>query len=214
MNFHEKGFYKGYTHFFDVAVDGQYAYLAAAGSGLLVVDISDPVHPAEVGSYDTPGYSYGIGKAGDMVYIADGWGGVRVVGVGNPAQLTEIASYDTPGWAFDVIVVDSKAYVADTFAGLHVLDVSDPVHPVELGGHEWWRGHAGRVAVSGDAVYVADRNWGIRVVWMYPIPTLLLRSASMLRWAMLPYTRLDDISGALLSMITKSSLSRIWRLEL
>ncbi len=50
---------------FDVAVSGDHAYVAAAGAGLLVADVSDPAHPVEVGSLDTPGYAQGVTVAGD-----------------------------------------------------------------------------------------------------------------------------------------------------
>ena len=74
------------NYVFDVAVDGQYAYLAAAGAGLLVVGISDPAHPTEMGTYDTVGYAYGVDVAENMVFIADGWEGLRVVNASDPAH--------------------------------------------------------------------------------------------------------------------------------
>lgn len=39
----------------DVFVEGEYAYVADGNHGLRVIDVSDPAHPSEVGSYDTPG---------------------------------------------------------------------------------------------------------------------------------------------------------------
>jgi len=54
-----------------VAVAGGYAYVAAEGSGLRVVDVSTPSNPTEVGFYDTPGYAQGVAVAGGYAYVAD-----------------------------------------------------------------------------------------------------------------------------------------------
>lgn len=141
-----------------------FAYIAAAGAGLLVVDVSNPAHPLEVGMLDTPGYAYGVAVSGTLAYIADGWEGIRLVNVSNPIAPTVVSTYKTPGWAFDVAVSGTMAYVADAFMGLRVLDVADPAHPTELGGYEMTGGHAGSVVVAGNTAYVADRNWGLRVL--------------------------------------------------
>jgi DNA-binding beta-propeller fold protein YncE len=57
----------------DVAVAGDYAYVADLGAGLRVVDVSDPANPTEVRYYDTPGYAndVAVAPAGDYVYVAD-----------------------------------------------------------------------------------------------------------------------------------------------
>ena len=53
---------------YDVAVSGLYAYVAAGGAGLLVVEISNPGHPIEAGSYDTPGYARGVAATGELIW--------------------------------------------------------------------------------------------------------------------------------------------------
>ena len=54
-----------------MAVSGDYAYVAAYGSGLQVIDISDPTAPSYAGSYDTPGIAYGVAISGNYAYVAD-----------------------------------------------------------------------------------------------------------------------------------------------
>lgn len=124
-----------------------YAYVAAGGSGLHVVDVSDPVAPVETGLYDTPGVAQGVavhsygasrrteqqaplrdsmaGGPGDLyAYVADGDAGLRVVDVSDPAAPAEVGSYDTPGKAWDVVVASGPggtlAYVVDLdFSGVN-----------------------------------------------------------------------------------------------
>ncbi|HBC46757.1 MAG TPA: hypothetical protein DEO84_11735, partial [candidate division Zixibacteria bacterium] len=50
---------------------GNYAYVGDDGSGLQVIDISDPVNPAFVVSYDTPGAARRIDISGEYIFIAD-----------------------------------------------------------------------------------------------------------------------------------------------
>ncbi|MCP4582360.1 MAG: T9SS type A sorting domain-containing protein, partial [candidate division Zixibacteria bacterium] len=54
----------------DVAVSGDYAYVAA--SDLMVVDITNPEYASIAGSYITPGNAQEIALAGNNIYIADG----------------------------------------------------------------------------------------------------------------------------------------------
>ena len=42
------------------------------GSGLQVIDVSDPENPTIVGSADTPGWAAGVYVSGNYAYVADG----------------------------------------------------------------------------------------------------------------------------------------------
>ena len=63
-----------------VAVAGRYAYLTAGEGGLRIVDVADPTHPREVGFYQvTPGFATGLAAAGDYVYVADMRNGLLIL---------------------------------------------------------------------------------------------------------------------------------------
>jgi len=68
----EKGAYYTQDLTYDVAIAGEYAYLAARSIGLRVVDVSNPDHPFEVGYYITSGFAGGVTVFGDYIYLADG----------------------------------------------------------------------------------------------------------------------------------------------
>ena len=146
----------------DIAVDGDYAYVADYKGGLRVVDVSDPANPTEVGACDTLEYASGVFVSGSTAYVADGRRGLRVVDVSEPASPTEVGACDT-GWAEGVAVSGGTAYVADMDGGLRVVDVSDPANPTEVGACDT-PGEAMGVAVSGETAYVADDWRGLRVV--------------------------------------------------
>jgi hypothetical protein len=160
----EVGVTPPFPHFVeDVAVSGTLAYVAAGGSGLRVVDISNPVLPTEVGAWDSRGYANGIAVAGSIAYLADGPYGLRVVDVSKPSQPVEVGSAYPVNYAFKVAVQGRVACIAAAGAGILIADVTDPRHPVEVGSLSTG-GYAYGVAVAGGSAYVADGWEGLKIV--------------------------------------------------
>jgi hypothetical protein len=73
-----------------VAVAGTTAYVADEAAGLRVVDVSNPMAPAEVGFYDTPGYAEGLAVAGPYAYVADYDGGLAILGFADRLHLNAL----------------------------------------------------------------------------------------------------------------------------
>jgi len=151
----------------DVVVAHGYAYIAASGAGMLVVDVSNPVAPREIGGYETPGRADNLVVDGRYVYLVDG--DLRIIDVADPASPSLVGFYDVP----DVVVgpdgsprlsPPSQPYVAvqGTYAyitgnGVTILDVTDPGSLVELKGSLGAaRGSvvSGSISVAGDKVFV------------------------------------------------------------
>ena len=107
----------------DVAVSGNYAYVAASSYGLSIIDISDPSSPSEVGFYDTAGYAYGIAVNGSFAYVADYSNGFLVFDIEDPSSPELVGSHPTNDQARDVFVSGEYAYVADNSQGLHIFDL-------------------------------------------------------------------------------------------
>ncbi|MBI4325006.1 MAG: hypothetical protein HY674_07045 [Chloroflexi bacterium] len=153
----------------DVAVQGQYAYVAAGEGGLIIVDVSDPTHLIAVGGFDRGDSDYhffkGIAVSGDYAYAADGALGLQVIDVSNPANPRRVSSYDTSGDAWHVALLGNYAYVADQQGGLQVIDISDPLNPERVGGADIFQ--ASGVVVSGTYAYVVkDAQWD-STTWQY-----------------------------------------------
>ena len=99
---------------------GRYAYLAAGSPGLLVVDVSDPRSPRQVGQYDTPRSARTVRLSGSYAYVGDlKW--VRIFDVSEPSAPREVSSYKMPAEGHDLWVAGGTAYVAAYDAGLIVL---------------------------------------------------------------------------------------------
>ena len=158
----EAGAYRSSGYMYNVAVSGNYAYVAACDDGLRVVDISAPTVPTEVGFFDAY-EAVDVAISGDYAYVATGDNKLLVLGISNPANPIEVREVSFYGkeslYATDVVVSDGYAYVAveeccpaSTF-GLRVLDISDPANPVEVGAYHS-SGYKFDAAVSGDYAYI------------------------------------------------------------
>jgi hypothetical protein len=112
-----------------IAADGHHAYVAAAGDGLVVVDVSTPTLPATVESYDTGANSVGVAASPrGYAYLADAYGGLAVIDATTPATPVPIGSFDTPGSAEAVALYGGRAFVADQDAGVEIFaDCDDTI---------------------------------------------------------------------------------------
>ena len=157
-----------------VAVEGDYAYVADAdfgGTGLRIVDVSDPENPAVVGGYDSPNQAFGLDVVtdGDAVtlYLANGFSGIVVLDVTDPTEPVELGGFPFGANAFDVAVRDDVAYVASFGGGMLTLDVSDPANITQLDAEPTW-GFLNAIDLnpvgSIPRAYVADGQLGLRVV--------------------------------------------------
>ncbi len=141
---------------------GNYSYVACDNDGLRIIDISIPSTPVVIGSYDT-GDATDLFVVDTFAYIADGSSGIRILNVANSGAIYQIGLID-PGRAFAVKIERTYAYVAD-YAGdrLVVIDVSNPAEPVLLGSCDTPLNPTD-LSISGNYIYVANRNHGMRVI--------------------------------------------------
>jgi len=63
----------------DVAISGNYGYVANGLDGLRIIDISNPESPKEAGFFDTGDMAKGIAISGNHVYVANGNVGLYIL---------------------------------------------------------------------------------------------------------------------------------------
>ena len=147
----------------DVAISGDYAYVADYRAGLSVISIADPMHPDTVGRCDSLGRAFGVTAREGYAYVADVDSGLWVISVADPTHPARVGRYDSPGRASGVAVVGAIVYVADGDSGLRVVSVADPANPMETG-HCYTPSPAFAVAAAGEYAYVATYDSGLRVI--------------------------------------------------
>lgn len=120
----------------ELAVDGDYAYVAASGGGLIVVDVSNPAMPTEVSAFDTVANAQHVATDGTTVYTSH-QDGVNILDLSDATTPVELGMYARDR-ASALAIDGSRLYVTgdDTSTTevpfLAVIDVTDPAALVEL----------------------------------------------------------------------------------
>jgi hypothetical protein len=128
--------YPGYPS--DVEVAGGFAYVATWGSGLRVLDVSNPAQPVEVGAFDTPrveGYNnvlyvQEVAIGGNFAYAGGSIYGLQMVDVSDPTQPVEVGVYDAIPLIRDFVMSADTLYVAAGEDGLVILRYAPTSYPV------------------------------------------------------------------------------------
>jgi len=158
---------------YDLALHEQHVYIADGGafgstgeeraSGLIVLDISTPISPTEIGYTFTLGTARGIVVNNDRAYIADGSRGVVIMDISDPAWPQNIGFFTRPGLtARDIAAWGDYAYFTDKNT-LHIIDLSNPASPRYVGDYAT-PGGTESVSIVGNYAVVADGSRGVRVL--------------------------------------------------
>jgi hypothetical protein len=147
----------------DVAVNGNFAYIAATSTGLRIVDISNPSAPEEIGFYVTGNSTYGIAVDSHYAYLADGAGGLQIIDISNPTNPQKISSYSTPTSAYGIELKGNYVYIVDRGQYLRVVNISNPSVPVEVSTY-LSSGETYDVTLSGTFAYLSAGAAGLVVL--------------------------------------------------
>ncbi len=149
----------------DIALDGNYAYLAATHPPAFIsVDISDPGSPTIVGNAATSYDALGVAVAAGYAYVAveADAAGLCVVDISTPEDPRIIRTVPTSR-AYDVAVANEYVYVAARYEFL-VVDISVPSEAAIVAIVDMGTASAYGVAVAGPHAYVACGQAGLRVI--------------------------------------------------
>ena len=111
-----------------VDVNGNFAYIAAGGAGLQVVNVADRTNPAIVATLPLPGNANDMKLLGNLAYVAAGSAGVHIVDVTNPIVPLKLGTLSTGGNALNLAVRGNTIYVANG-SNLFIGDVTNPATP-------------------------------------------------------------------------------------
>jgi len=153
---------------FGVQVVDNDAYVGNFGSGLEIIDISNPTNPTLKSSYNYNNnyvgyYGMRVQVVGKYAYIADGYSGLQIIDITNPSNPILKGSYDTSGFAQGVQVVSNYAYIADQRSGLQIVDITNPTKPTFKGNYDT-SGWAYNLQIVGNYAYVAAGGSGLQII--------------------------------------------------
>ena len=130
--------FSGDDRYGDVWGEGDYAYLGSfAGSGVMIIDIADPVSPSLLTVYGAgAGGRFKDVKVHDGIgyFASDNGGGLHIVDLSDPATPALLAQVTSAENGYDsihnVFYADGYLYEADSRTEkVKVFDVSDPALP-------------------------------------------------------------------------------------
>ncbi len=115
----------------DIAVSGDYAYLAATDRGMLVIDISTVSNPRLVAEYKGC-RAQGLTVQSNHAYVVNSSNLMHVVNISTPTNPVLARSYPLNG-GYELVIRGDYAYVAAATNNLQILDVRDPLNPAVAG---------------------------------------------------------------------------------
>ena len=150
---------------FDIA--GGYAYVASGGSGLKIIDISEPTHLQLVGEINPGnGAAVDVALSGNYAYLAYGYAGfshytgIYIIDIADKTHPIVVDNVPT-GEVNDIEIGGDYLYAA-TSDGLHIFNISDPTALREVG-HFDARG-SDDVSIDGHFLYVGAKYYGVYIL--------------------------------------------------
>ena len=145
------------------AIRGDYAYLADNGTGLAIINISDPTNPGTPSYVNTTGYARYVVISGNYAYVADEASGLAIINISDPTNPGTPTYVSTSLKVWALAISGNYAYLAVSADGLAIIDISDPTNP-GAPVYENTTGYAYGVAISGSHAYVAVSSSGLAVI--------------------------------------------------
>ncbi|RMF94460.1 MAG: hypothetical protein D6734_07725 [Candidatus Schekmanbacteria bacterium] len=172
---------------YDILVKNDIAYVCDGSEGLQIIDVSNPVSPTLLATYENNsdiynGKTLDVAISGTVAYIAEQIGGLQIVDVSNPSSPTNIGSFDiwkslgnqaqsTGPEASSIEVAGKYAYVAlmgeFNEPNLAIIDISNPSSPQLVGSIDTTpslNDFSLDMFLITDTVYLADDERGMQIV--------------------------------------------------
>ncbi|HLP60924.1 MAG TPA: hypothetical protein VK186_18930 [Candidatus Deferrimicrobium sp.] len=150
-----------------VFVQGNYAYCVSRGTGMDIIEITDPANPIKKGSYNALSNANALFVSSNHAYISDGPSGLKIIDTSNPSSPSFEGAYDPSTEdsesVLDVFISGNYAYLADWYHGLQIVDISNPASPSPVGSYDT-PGQAISLNVSGNYAYIADGYDGLQIL--------------------------------------------------
>jgi len=137
--------------------------MASISNGdLHLLNVKDPANPSFLAALDTPGEALSSVFRGSTILVSDSSSGITVIDASNPSGPLMVDRWH-PGIQATVVAREGNLAIFAEPGKLHVLDLSNPLLPVSAGVFD--RSEAVEdVVVEGSLAFVADRDFGLRII--------------------------------------------------
>ena len=141
----------------DMAIYGDYVYVADGPAGLRVINCTDPVRPILAKTVPTT-YAIRVFRYSTYLYLCDGPAGLKVFSIQNPLDPLLTQTTDTE-WACSATFGNGYLYLADYYHGVMIFYMADPAHPALAVTKSI--GRARDVIVNGATLAISDAPFGL-----------------------------------------------------
>jgi hypothetical protein len=158
-----------------IEADSNYLYVSVIiflTLNLVIFDISDPVHPQELGSVEvgkyipayTEQYIHSIEIRGEYAYLSGGvssklggsHGNLLIFDISNRSAPLKLSGLSLPDQLHDMEIIGQHAVIASSTGGVYIINIQDPSKPVEVAKHSTLSPIA--LAARGTYTYLVDAN--------------------------------------------------------
>ncbi len=151
-----------------LAVVGNHAYIAAGDGGLIVIDISNPLAPVQVGANTSLGKTHLVTAAGSYAYVVTGPDGgerrLKVVDVNNPATPLLKGELGIDPSTRGLATTAGHVLAAGAGQGLSVITVAVPTAPALVHRRSPMVADAQGVFAVDNRAFVADGFRGLAIL--------------------------------------------------
>ncbi len=149
-----------------LAAGGDHLYLVQEHTGLQILSLQDPTHPAPVALLPIAGEEFDLALVGDlalvMATLEDGPDYLHLINIADPTRPRLLASHPIHAASRGLSVDGHTAYVYGFRGGYEVIDFSDPAHPRTLPWWSSWSFPAG-VVLGSDRIGYRPSEHGVEV---------------------------------------------------
>ncbi|MBN1295006.1 MAG: T9SS type A sorting domain-containing protein [Candidatus Latescibacteria bacterium] len=150
---------------YDVAINGNRAYIANGSNGLLVLNIETKTAPFPIGNFNAYGNLTSVSVSNKIMYVTDSTYGLRIFNVNNPVSPVQIGQVAIP-LVNDVELMSGTPYAfvssLNLGTGVQGIDISDPTNPIKSGNYSLYE--SWNLSVGNGYVYSAAGNNGMVVI--------------------------------------------------
>lgn len=139
-----------FIHGFQLKKSGDYLYLAAGLSGLLIIDVSDPSSPQHIATYDVGSVVDSVEIGDSVVYLGNYFGGITVVDISDPEAPSTLGTFVIT--VFEMLYRDDRLYVYGS--GVSVLDVTDSTDISQLDNLGFPSGSGNPFSLKGNFLFL------------------------------------------------------------
>ena len=155
----EVGNLKTDGYIYEIAVQGDYAYVANSLAGFKIINISNPENPEQVGVFDIEDDgAHHVAVQGEYAYVT--FDSLVVLDISDPTSPIQISSFDS--YIYAIAVQDDYVYITrnNVFC---ILDNSDPTNLVEIGSYVL-DDYCWDIVIHNNYAYMANERAGLTIL--------------------------------------------------